>query len=120
MSFRNKSFYIASVVICGAFAILVKSTRADLFGINSFLDIFLGSSPSFLYLFGALSIIPIVQPKINTATFYKSVLMLTIGALVYELEQYWTSMFFDLTDVTATLLAALLMFYLHQSKREAI
>ena len=46
--------------------------------------------------------------------------MLTAGALTYEMEQYWTSMFFDLGDIIATLLAAILMLSLHQNKRKAI
>lgn len=46
--------------------------------------------------------------------------MLTAGALTYEMEQYWTSMLFDLGDIIATLLAAILMLYLHQNKRKAI
>ncbi len=120
MSFRDKKFYIASFIISLVFAIIVKLTRADVFGINSVLDIFLGSSPSFLYLFGILSLIPVVQPKINVKTFNKSTLMLTAGALTYEMEQYWTSMFFDLGDIIATLLAAILMLSLHQNKRKAI
>ncbi len=120
LSFRAKSFYISSFIICGVFAIIVKVTRSDVFGINSFWDVFLGSSPSFFYLFGIISIIPIIQPKINVKTFKKSVLMFTAGALTYEMEQYWTSMFFDLGDIIATLLAALLMLSLHQNKRKAI
>jgi hypothetical protein len=118
--FRDKNFYIASFIICLVFAIIVKLTRTDVFGTNSVLDLFLGSSPSFFYLFGILSIIPVVQPKINIKTFNKSILMLTAGALTYEMEQYWTSMFFDLGDIIATLLAAILMLSLHQNKRKAI
>tara|TARA_B100001059_G_scaffold66341_1_gene62795 strand:+ start:4222 stop:4629 length:408 start_codon:yes stop_codon:yes gene_type:complete len=118
--FREQKFYIASFIICGAFAIIVKLTRSNIFGINSFLDTFLGSSPSFFYLFGILSLIPIVKPKIDIKTFKKSVLMFTAGALTYEIEQYWTSMFFDLGDIIATLLAALLMFSLHKNKRKAV
>ncbi|WP_019028058.1 hypothetical protein [Colwellia piezophila] len=120
MSFRGKSFYIASFIICVVFAIIVKVTRTDVFGINNVLDTFLASSPSFFYLFGIMSIIPVVQPKINIKTFNKSVLILTAGALTYEMEQYWTSMHFDLGDITATLLAAILMLSLHQNTREAI
>lgn len=114
---RDKKFYLASFIICGVFAIIVKATRSNAFGLNHFGDVFLGSSPSFFYLFGILSIIPIIQPKITIKTFNKSTLMLTLGALIYELEQYWTSMVFDLGDIIATLLAAILMLALHQNKR---
>jgi len=120
LSFRDKSFYIASFITCGFFAIIVKVTRTEGFGINVFLDTILGSSPSFFYLFGILSLIPIIQPKINIKTFNKSILMFTAGALIYEAEQYWTSMFFDLGDILATLLAGMLMLSLHQNKRKAI
>jgi hypothetical protein len=106
--------------MCVIIATVVKAARADIFGRNSVLDIFLGSSPSFFYLFGIMSIIPLVQPKINIRTFNKTVLMLTAGALIYEAEQYWTSMYFDLGDIIATLLAAMLMLSLHQNKRKAI
>ena len=81
---------------------------------------YLGSAPSFFYLFGIMSLIPIVQPKINIKTFNRSVLMFTAGALTYEMQQYWTAMLFDLGDIISTLLAALLMLSLHQKKRKAI
>ncbi|RJY06837.1 hypothetical protein D5R81_17070 [Parashewanella spongiae] len=58
--------------------IAVKLARTDIFGFNLVLDIFLGSSPSFVYLFGMMSVIPIVQPKINVKTFHSLVLMLSL------------------------------------------
>jgi hypothetical protein len=94
--------------------------RSEFFGINTFLDIFLGSSPSFLYLFGLIALIPVIQPKISIKTFNKSVLMLTAGALVYEMEQYWTSMYFDFSDIFATVLAGLVMFAVHRVACKAI
>ncbi len=120
MSFRRKNFYIASFILCGTLAIAVQLTRAETTGINSLLDTFLGSSPSFLYLFGIMSVIPIVQPKVNIQTFKKYILWSTAGALTYEMEQYWTSMIFDLNDIVATLFAAVLMFVLHSNYRKAI
>ncbi|AAZ28643.1 putative membrane protein [Colwellia psychrerythraea 34H] len=112
MSFRGNKFYIASFIICTILAIIVQQMRTDLFGINNLLDTFLGSAPSFLYLFGILSVIPMVLPNIKKLN--KSVLIVTAGALTYEIEQYWTSMFFDLSDIIATILAALLMIFLHK------
>jgi hypothetical protein len=120
LSFRNKKFYISSFIICGFLAILVKLMRSEFFGINSILDTFLGSSPSFLYLFGLMAVIPVIQPKMSIKAFNKSVLMFTAGALAYEMEQYWTSMYFDFSDVIATILAGLLMFALHRNLRTAI
>lgn len=111
MPVRDKNFYIVNFIICVTFAVIVKVTRTDLFGIHSFLDLFLSSSPSFFYLFGIMSIIPIIQPSIGNKAFTKSILMLTAGALTYEAEQYWTSMIFDLADIIATLLATSVMFF---------
>jgi len=88
--------------------------RTDLFGINNLLDTFLDSAPSFFYLFGILSVIPIVQPNIKK--FNKSVSIVTAGALTYKIEQYWTSMFFDLSDI----IAASIMIILHKNNRKLV
>jgi hypothetical protein len=94
-------------------ALLVKFSRESLYGINLPLDMLLGSTPSFLYLFGLISAIPIFYKNIEFSSYQKSWLALTSGALLYEFEQYWTSRFFDYNDVIATLLGFALIVIIH-------
>lgn len=117
---RDINFYITSFFISGICAIFIKLSRGNLFGINSDFDILLGSSPSFFYLFGVLSIVPVIHRKINVTTYRKYVLFIMAGGILYEMEQYWTSMIFDIGDVIATIFAGLLMLALHQKKRSSI
>ena len=114
MQFKSKAFYIYSFSFCFFFAVLIKLSRADFYGINFTLDVFLGSLPSFLYLFGLISAIPVFYKNIEFTSYKKIVPAITVGALVYEFEQYWTSRVFDLYDIVATILAFSLIVMIHQ------
>lgn len=114
MQFKSKAFYTYSFLLCFLFAILIKFSRADLYGITLTLDVLLGSLPSFLYLFGIISAIPVFYKKLKFESYKKFALGLTVGALVYELEQYWTSRVFDVNDIIATLIAFSLITVLHR------
>jgi len=109
---RGRRFYICSFTICFILALIVKQGRGDYWGVNDYLDILLGSSPSFLYLFGIASFVPIIT-EIKLKEYTKSVLALTLGALIYEIEQNWTAMNFDLGDIVATVMAGAMMMLLH-------
>jgi hypothetical protein len=113
MQFKSKTFYIYSFVISLSLALWVKFSRESLYGINLPLDVLLGSTPSFLYLFGLISAIPIFYKNIEFSSYQKSWLALTGGALLYEFEQYWTSRVFDTYDVIATLLGLALIVIIH-------
>ncbi|GHB55615.1 hypothetical protein GCM10008107_00390 [Psychrosphaera saromensis] len=115
MQFKSKTFYIYSFSICLFLALLVKFFRESLYGINLPIDMFLGSAPSFLYLFGLISAIPIFYKNIEFSSFQKSWFALTCGALIYEFEQYWTSRVFDYNDVIATLLGLVLIVIIHRA-----
>jgi ribose/xylose/arabinose/galactoside ABC-type transport system permease subunit len=117
LSFRNKEFYIISFIVCLVLAIIVKFTRHSFFGNSEFLDILLGSSPSFLYLYGLISIIPVIKNNLEFTSYKKLAFMVTLGALTYEVEQVWSSRFFDYYDIAATILALTLMLVIHSSKQ---
>lgn len=85
MQFKSKAFYTYSFSLCFFFAVLIKISRVNFYGINSALDILLGSLPSFLYLFGFISAIPVFYKKIKFTTYKNTAFGLTLGALTYEL-----------------------------------
>jgi len=116
MPLKSERFYKRSFVVCLVLAIVIKAVRGSFYGSNDILDIFLGSSPSFLYLFGLISLIPIVKSDIEFPAFKKLAIVCTLGALVYELEQYWTSRVFDTYDIIATVLAITAMLVIHKRK----
>jgi len=116
MAMRSKIFYTISFIVCLILAIVVKLTRQTFLGYSEILDIFLGSSPSFLYLFGIISIIPVLKKNMEFTSYWKTALAVTLGALLYELEQAWTSRVFDCYDIIATALAFAVMIVIHNSK----
>lgn len=89
--------------------------REKLYGIDLSIDILLGSSPSFLYLLGLSSLFAIITGQSKPNSVLKGSLLLMLGALSYEIEQYWSSRVFDFYDVVATLLAffVFLLFHIH-------
>ena len=78
-----------------------------------FLDIILGSSPSFLYVFGLSSLLILFTRKLKFESVIKYSFIVMLGALSYEIEQYWSSRVFDFYDVVATLLAFSLVLIIH-------
>ena len=120
MSFRSNSFYIASAIACFVFALTIKLTRSSYSGESEFFLTLLGSLPSFLYLFGLISLVPIVKKDITYPVFIKTAFFITLGALAYEFEQAFTSRVFDYYDVLATTLALLLMMRVHHIEKPQI
>lgn len=116
MSFKSNNFYKISCVLCLVFAIAIKGIRIKYFGVNDTFDVLLGSAPSFLYLFGLISFVPIVKFQIEFSAFLRTAVGLTLGALAYEFEQYWSSRTFDLYDVIATILALVTVLVVHHRK----
>jgi len=112
-SMRPKVFYIYCFAICLFLSLLVKVYRDNLYGIDVLLDILLGSSPSFLYLFGLISLVTLITWQSRTSSVLKNTLLLTLGALSYEVEQYWSSRVFDYYDLIATLLASFVFLLFH-------
>ena len=114
MSFKSKKFYAICFIACLILAVTVKLLRHSYSGTNEFSDILLGSSPSFLYLFGLISIVPVVKVDIQLSSYIKTAFMLTLGALAYEAEQSWRT--FDFYDVIATISAFLIFLAIHHFK----
>ncbi len=110
---RSNNFYILCFVISLLFSILVKIYRESLYGIYALLDIALGSSPSFLYFFGLSALVAILIRHSKFNSVVKIIFILMLGALTYEIEQYWSSRVFDLYDVVAILLAFFVFLFVH-------
>ncbi|MCI2282926.1 hypothetical protein L3081_05385 [Colwellia sp. MSW7] len=110
---KSKKFYICCFITCSIFSILVKVNREKLYGIDLSIDILLGSSPSFLYLLGLSSLCTIITEQSKPKSDLKGSLLLMLGALSYEIEQYWFSGVFDFYDVIATLLAFFVFLLFH-------
>lgn len=91
----------------------MKVFREELYGTNIVIDIFIGSTPSFFYLLGLMSLVAIFSQHLKLHSVLKTSFLLMLGALIYEIEQYWSSRTFDLYDVLATLLAFFVFLLVH-------
>ncbi len=110
---KSNNFYLLCFVISFLFSILVSLYRDSLYGIDVLLDIVLGSSPSFLYLLGLSALVAMLTRHSKFNSVLKISFILMLGALTYEIEQYWSSKVFDLYDVIATLLAFSVFVFAH-------
>ncbi|WP_284218458.1 hypothetical protein [Agaribacter marinus] len=82
-------------------------------GVLSSVDIILGSAPSFFYVLGAILFVPLIDNTIKFKKFLTLASLIALGALIYEIEQIWTTLIFDYKDILATLagyLIAILIF----------
>ena len=100
--------FIASLLI----ALLVKFNRERYYGTSESIDLLLGAAPSFFYLFGLLMLITFFSKPQEFSKFLKYAVFVSLGALAYELEQYWTERTFDIADIAASILATALYFCL--------
>ena len=110
---RSNNFYILCFVISLLLSILVNVYRESLYGMNVLLDIVLGSSPSFLYFLGLSALVAILTRHLKFNSVLKITFILMLGALTYEIEQYWSSRVFDLYDMAAILLAFSVFVFAH-------
>ena len=110
---RTKFFYCSSFIICLLITMGIKIFREKLYGISEFIDICLGSTPSFFYLFGLMSLFAIFNKHSSISSLFMNSFIIMLGALTYEAEQFWTSRFFDLFDVFATILAFIIFLFMH-------
>lgn len=114
MQFRKDSYYLTSVILCFTLAIFIKLHRKTDVVHHEFVQVLLGSLPSFLYLYGLVCLVPLFKKDLTVAGFVKSALFLTLGALSYELEQLYSSRVFDYFDIAATILALLIVLFVHK------
>lgn len=82
---------------------------------NDIFDFGLADSlPSFLYIVGIIFIVLSYSKNVNGQKVTKSILLMTSGALVYEFEQLFSNMTFDVKDVIATILGGLFSLALYK------
>jgi uncharacterized membrane protein YjjB (DUF3815 family) len=79
-------------------------------------DFILGSSPSFLFIFGFMALFQIPRktiPIVNSVSSISLTLYLMTASLIYEIGQNWTHMFFDWRDIVAIFLAPITFHVTH-------
>lgn len=120
MKLRSKRFYQFAFLLCLVSALTVKFLRVELFGVDGYLDYFLGSSPSFLYLLGLIALVPLVIKDATVTKLRNWAIFISLGALAYEVEQYWFVGVFDPADALFSILALVAMFLVHCNFRKNI
>jgi hypothetical protein len=113
MNFYSKPFYFTMFIASLLVALLVRFNREKYYGTSESIDFLLGSAPSFFYLFGLLMLITIFSKAQKYSKFLQYAVFVSLGALAYELEQYWTERTFDIADIAASILATVLYLCLH-------
>lgn len=82
---------------------------------NNIFDFGLADSlPSFLYIVGIIFIVLSYSKNVNGQKVTKSILLMTSGALLYEFEQLFSNMSFDVKDVIATILGGMFSLALYK------
>lgn len=109
---KTKAIYLISALVSFCLALLVKLLYRKIIYADHINDFGLADSlPSFLFTFGAISCTLFFIRQTNRI---KTIIIpITSGALLYEFEQMFTTMVFDLKDVIALLLGACLGYYLY-------
>lgn len=102
-----KKASITILFICFVITIFIKVGREHFWGGNWLADILLGSAPSFFFTSGIIFLIPIFIHPLNWRKFTTTSGFITFGAVMYEIEQFWTTRVFDINDLVATLLGFL-------------
>lgn len=119
---NNRLFFLIVFVCSLLLTIWVKMNRADYFGINPWLDVLLGSAPSFLLVTTLSSSLVVFANNLQPRKLVLSILSLSVGALAWEFETIGISenLIFDWNDVLAIVLAAILMLALSKFNHHEI
>lgn len=96
---------IATFLICIVSAVLLQDIRAKNFEVFELFKYILGSAPSFFYVLGIISVIPVIERNLSFNRFIKLSGWFTLGACLYEISQLWTDYYFDVYDILATIFA---------------
>ena len=83
-------------------------------GNNHFYKLLLGSLPNFFAVFGSAFIYPLFKGTISFKKHFNATFFITLGVLVYEIEQYWTKGTFDYLDIGASITAAMIAIVLYK------
>lgn len=71
------------------------------------LDLVIKSAPNFFYTCGIILLLHTISKPDSYVKSINSSILITCGALLYEIEQSWVVMIFDLIDIIAILLGFL-------------
>jgi hypothetical protein len=90
--------------IIGVFAVFIKIEKEYFWGQHWLVNTLIGSAPSFFYTSAIIFLIPILINPINLKRFATLSTLVAIEALMYEFEQLWTSIVFNINELVATIL----------------
>lgn len=107
---------IIIVMACIITTVAIKSLRSQYHEVTEVLSLVLDVAPSFFYVFGGISLIPILNRDLSLRKFIEYSSFFTIGACIYELSQIWTSARFDIFDLLATFAAYILALHLNLNR----
>ena len=96
---------IAAFSICIIAAIFLQDIRAENLEVPKLTQYLLGSAPSFFYVLGIISIIPVIERNLSLKRFITLSSWFTLGACLYEVSQLWTDSHFDFYDILASIFA---------------
>ncbi|OFI07637.1 VanZ like family protein [Clostridium acetireducens DSM 10703] len=113
MQNKIKKIYLIIAVINTILGFISKSSYRNYIYNNNINDFGIAdSAPNFFYIIGAVFFILYVSQKIDKKAIKSTILACSAGTLIYELEQYYTSMTFDIKDIIATILGAIICYYI--------
>lgn len=107
-------------LVCFITTVSIQNVRSHQYELAEALSLFLGIAPSFLYVIGVISLIPLLKKKISSRQFIEYSSFFTLGACIYEFSQIWTKSHFDVLDIVATIAAYILSLYFHLSRTSSI
>ncbi len=107
--------FITIGLLSSLLGILAKSAYREFIYVNNFVDFGIADSlPSFLFVVGTTFIgLTFIENK-KEKKVVGMISFITVGALLYELEQIFTPMSFDIKDVVATILGGLVSLFLYK------
>jgi hypothetical protein len=116
LSDRKRRIYFFLGIISGLSGFASKVWYRPMINNSGFNDFGIsGSAPSFFATFGACFLGLSFFPKHSAQVIFG----ITLGQILYEIEQIWTSRTFDIGDIVAIILASFLCLYVHKKFERA-
>ncbi|MCY6958329.1 hypothetical protein [Clostridium brassicae] len=115
MKGKVKKIYLVIAIINTVLGFISKSCYRDYIYKNNINDFGIAdSAPNFFYIIGIVFFILYVKKEVNKKAIKNTILTCSAGVLVYELEQNYTHMIFDIKDVIATILGVIFCYYVSE------
>lgn len=102
---KRKNIYLNIGIISFLLGVLSKLIYRSYIKSHNIYDFGLSDSfPSYIYVIGIIFVILSLTKYKDKKKTYSTIITVTLGASIYEIEQIFTSMIFDFKDIIATIL----------------